>query len=588
MLTTRPFSTFRIAQAISSLGDVAKPSETPKSLPDPTLPDSTNVDLKKLFSLIDNLKPFAQDPGPPPRDLNSAASGGQRREGKDGQVVCYDTVAAGDKSTIKEEKDPFSVPTLASLGMDEPEDKMAAPIRGGSSVALKKLDDLTKDASYLSTFAKPKTSPSTDPDDPSTTLLSPYIKFGCLGIRHFWHTTKETKKKYKGGSTTEIPEGIEGQLLFRDMYAACELAVGDDYHQLRGSKICRFADWYCPNRYDKDGQLIFPRPKDDDAAEKLLEAWAAGQTGFPWIDALMRQLRATGWIHHLGRHSVAAFLTRGQLWVSWERGEEVFAKWLIDWDPNSNVGNWLWLSASCFFSQFFRVYSPVAFPKKYDPHGTIVRKYCPELAKFPDKFIYEPWNASIADQKSWGCVIGKDYPKPIVDDKAEKQKCLDRMGYAYKQKLMGDSKEVLDGSAEAKYRKGHGIGPPVIIQEGRDDSKIPAWAKAGAETKTVGNVKGGPTDADASGGGGGGGGGGRSGESGATATAEEDDDEKDHIKPEETDHHDHDEEDGGEEEEDKNKDTQKKRKEQPKEEEADGKGGSQGKANGRKQRKTNK
>lgn len=93
-------------------------------------------------------------------------------------------------------------------------------------------------------------------------------------------------------------------------------------------------DWWC-----KDG----PTDTRNPLAEKHLEAWKNGQTGFPWIDAIMTQLRTEGWIHHLARHSVACFLTRGDLFISWERGAEVFEELLLDYDWSLNVGNWLWL-----------------------------------------------------------------------------------------------------------------------------------------------------------------------------------------------------------------------------------------------------
>lgn len=88
-------------------------------------------------------------------------------------------------------------------------------------------------------------------------------------------------------------------------------------------------DWYLPTVYGKDGKAIEPRPKGDEVSEGRLEAFRAGQTGFPWIDAGIRQLRITGWCHHLMRHSLAAFLTRGQCWISWERGAEV--SMFVDW-----------------------------------------------------------------------------------------------------------------------------------------------------------------------------------------------------------------------------------------------------------------
>lgn len=98
----------------------------------------------------------------------------------------------------------------------------------------------------------------------------------------------------------------------------------------------------------------------------------------------------------------------------------------------------------------------MAFPKKYDPSGALVRHYCPELAGFPDKFIYEPWTAPIADQKKAGCIIGKDYPARMLDDKERKEKCLRRMKAAFDLGFKGDSKEVLDGSARKLLQQKYG------------------------------------------------------------------------------------------------------------------------------------
>ena len=119
-------------------------------------------------------------------------------------------------------------------------------------------------------------------------------------------------------------------------------------------------------------------PWDDVAtsaeAKDKLERWTTAKTGYPFIDAVMTQLRREGWIHHLGRHAVACFLTRGDLWVSWEEGVKVFDRHLIDADWSLNACNWMWLSCSAFFHQYFRCYSPVAFGKKTDPEGLYIRK----------------------------------------------------------------------------------------------------------------------------------------------------------------------------------------------------------------------
>ena len=122
---------------------------------------------------------------------------------------------------------------------------------------------------------------------------------------------------------------------------------------------------------------------------------------------------------------------RGDLWQSWEKGAAVFDELLLDADPAINNGNWMWLSCSCFFYQYFRCYSPVAFPQKYDKNGDYVRRWVPQLRDYPAKYIYEPWKAPIADQKKAKCVIGVDYPKPIVDHQVVSKENMNKMSKAY-------------------------------------------------------------------------------------------------------------------------------------------------------------
>lgn len=132
-----------------------------------------------------------------------------------------------------------------------------------------------------------------------------------------------------------------------------------------------------------------------DKNAEALAKWASGRTGFPWIDAIMTQLREEGWIHHLARHAVACFLTRGDLWISWEEGMkvredgswsnvclqlnvtcsilQVFDELLLDADWSVNAGTWMWLSCSSFFQQFFHLYCPVKFGRKADPNGDFIR-----------------------------------------------------------------------------------------------------------------------------------------------------------------------------------------------------------------------
>ncbi|KAK0540591.1 hypothetical protein OC835_000608 [Tilletia horrida] len=490
-----------LQKAVSSLPAPPRPRDAPKTLPEPLLPGQTSVKdrlsvLKGLAEALSDLPHYKLDDTASTLDLNAASAGGDRLpDPAKGRVSCYDTVFGPDDDAAERELDAlFGVPTLASLGMDAVAAGALAEavIKGGETEALRRLDALLARKAYLATFAKPKTSPAQPADDPATTVMSPYLKFGTISIRRLWYDVQDVVKGYKGKDKTTIPENYEGQLLFREMYAVGELALGDEYQQIRGNKISRYMDWYLPNVYDDAGKRIEPRPRGDEASERRLELFVQGKTGFPWIDALVRQLRSTGWVHHLGRHSLAAFLTRGQCWISWERGSELFEQWLLDWDPCSNPGN-LWLSCSAYFSQYFRVYGVASFPAKYDKSGSLVRRYCPELKDFPDKYIYAPHTAPIAVQKKANCIIGTDYPFPMLDEKEEKSKCLARCKAAYGAGFYGTSKEVLEGKAEAILRKAHGQPDPEMPDTGSAVSKanlIPDWAKPSVGVKEEGDGKG--------------------------------------------------------------------------------------------------
>uniref|UniRef100_A0A8C0EF68 Photolyase/cryptochrome alpha/beta domain-containing protein n=1 Tax=Bubo bubo TaxID=30461 RepID=A0A8C0EF68_BUBBB len=168
---------------------------------------------------------------------------------------------------------------------------------------------------------------------------------------------------------------LQGQLLWREFF----YAATPNFTRMVGNPICLQISWY-------------------EDAERL-HKWRT--TGFLWIDAILTQLRQEGWIHPLARHAVACFLTRGDLWVSWEEGMEVFEELLLDADCSINAGDWMWLSASAFFHQVessapSALGNPVLF--------LFCRKYLPILKNFPSKYIDEPWTASEEEQKQAGCI----------------------------------------------------------------------------------------------------------------------------------------------------------------------------------------
>ncbi|MEX1171374.1 MAG: deoxyribodipyrimidine photo-lyase [Chloroflexota bacterium] len=151
---------------------------------------------------------------------------------------------------------------------------------------------------------------------------------------------------------------------------------------------------------------------DDDAA---FRAWTAGRTGYPVVDAGMRQLAATGWMHNRARMVVASFLTK-HLLIDWRRGEAHFMRHLVDGDIASNNGGWQWAASTGTDPQpYFRIFNPVLQGRRFDPDGAYVRRWVPELAHVPTQRLHGPWEMSSAEQAAAGCRIGSDYPDPIVD-----------------------------------------------------------------------------------------------------------------------------------------------------------------------------
>jgi len=157
---------------------------------------------------------------------------------------------------------------------------------------------------------------------------------------------------------------------------------------------------------------------------RYFEAWRSGQTGYPIVDAAMRQLNAEGWMHNRARMIVASFLTK-DLHIDWRQGQRHFFSRLIDADTASNSGGWQWTAGTgTDAAPYFRVMNPVLQGARFDPRGHYVRRYVPELASVPSRLIHEPWRLAGDDQRAMHCVIGKDFPAPIVDHAKERDVAL--------------------------------------------------------------------------------------------------------------------------------------------------------------------
>ncbi|XP_069132654.1 cryptochrome-1-like [Argopecten irradians] len=356
-------------------------------------------------------------------------------------------------TSISENHDKkYGIPTLEGLGKNA-KDCGPCLFSGGETEALDRLDRMMKKTNWVCNFEKPKTEPNSL--HPSTTVLSPYLKFGCLSPRTMYYRLVDIYKQNK--KHTAPPVSLDGQLLWREFFYTVG-SVTPNFDQMVDNPICIQIPW--------------------DTNAELLNAWKQGRTGYPFIDAIMTQLRQEGWIHHLARHATACFLTRGDLYISWEEGKKVFEEYLLDADWSLNAANWMWLSASSFFYQYFRVYSPIAFGKKTDKDGNYIRKYIPVLKNMPTQYIYEPWTAPVKVQEKAGCVIGKDYPRPIVDHDKIRPINIQRMATAYKNRPDKGDKS----SEKGQKRKSEQTTPkpnPKKSKTATKNSKITDFVKSG-------------------------------------------------------------------------------------------------------------
>ena len=183
--------------------------------------------------------------------------------------------------------------------------------------------------------------------------------------------------------------------------------------------------WYFPNIHNTPIKNEFEKFEWDNNEANLI-AWKKGLTGYPIVDAGMRELWATGWMHNRVRMIVASFLTK-HLLLPWQLGEEWFWDTLLDADPASNTSGWQWVSGcGADAAPYFRIFNPIIQGEKFDPDGNYIKKFIPELNKLPKKFIHEPWKADSAILKNSDIKLGDTYPNPIVDHKFARERALNK------------------------------------------------------------------------------------------------------------------------------------------------------------------
>jgi len=298
---------------------------------------------------------------------------------------------------IAEYRDSFAktklaepVPTLASMGFERT--NLSSFIRAGMSGAAALRDDFIE---RMADYKEARDLPSVK----GVSYLSVHNRFGTISIRELAGIAyAETLRKKNIGAETWLSE-----LIWRDFYFqiifhhphAAESAFRPEYDAIQ---------W--PNE------------------KKLFTAWCEARTGYPLIDAAMRQLNQTGYMHNRLRMIVASFLTKDLL-IDYRWGEKYFADNLNDFDLSANNGGWQWAaSTGCDAQPYFRIFNPVTQSKRFDTQGKFIRKYVPELKNVTDKFIHAPWLLPPLEQQARECVMGRDYPLPIVDHATQRDRAL--------------------------------------------------------------------------------------------------------------------------------------------------------------------
>jgi deoxyribodipyrimidine photo-lyase len=229
--------------------------------------------------------------------------------------------------------------------------------------------------------------------------LSVHLRFGTVSVRALAaHAHRRSLLPEGAGAATWLSE-----LIWREFYAQLL------WHHPRVTAHAFLAE------YD-----TLPFPNDP----RLFAAWREGRTGYPIVDAAMRQINTTGYMHNRLRMIAASFLVKDLL-VDWRWGERYFADALIDYDLASNNGGWQWAaSTGCDAQPYFRIFNPVTQSERFDPDGKFIRRYLPELKALDDRDIHAPWRVVLAVQQAKGVVIGRDYPSPIVDHAAARSAAL--------------------------------------------------------------------------------------------------------------------------------------------------------------------
>jgi deoxyribodipyrimidine photo-lyase len=289
--------------------------------------------------------------------------------------------------------DAGGIPSLEALGFERT-NLAELPIGTGMEGAARLLEDFEE---RIDAYDEARDFPAIK----GPSYLSVHNRFGTVSMRKLARLARSVDSE---GARTWLSE-----LIWRDFYFQFL------WHHPRVAREAYRAEY---------AALDWP------GTDEHFRAWCEARTGYPIVDAAMRQINATGFMHNRLRMVVASFLAKDLL-VDWRRGERYFADHLNDYDLAANNGGWQWAaSTGCDAQPYFRIFNPVTQSDKFDPGGRFIRRYLPELARVPEEHIHAPWTMPEAAQREAGCVIGRDYPAPIVDHAVQREKALALYGRA--------------------------------------------------------------------------------------------------------------------------------------------------------------
>jgi deoxyribodipyrimidine photo-lyase len=240
-------------------------------------------------------------------------------------------------------------------------------------------------------------------DRAGTSQLSPYLRFGMLSARQAVVSALAAARRADCASAQQGAKTWLNELIWREFF----VNILHHFPEVREQSFradLRDIAW-----------------ENDSGA---FAAWCEGRTGYPVVDAAVRQLVETGWMHNRARMIVASFLVKDLL-VDWRWGERFFMQHLVDGDPAANNGGWQWTAGTgTDAAPYFRIFNPILQGKKHDPDGVFVRRWLPELARVPAKHLHAPWKMPDEVQREVVCVIGQHYPAPIIDHAWARERTL--------------------------------------------------------------------------------------------------------------------------------------------------------------------